>query len=851
MADLVLFPNCDIHVALHGTPPFRLRVASRDLVHPANMQYKLDDVTSTCTFDLFAPYNPPGPVGNRLEQFVNIDATGLVTPIKVGINLLQVRLGNAYIVARIQVHDTIQDWWYGNASITTAKDAAFAHAQPSIYALFSDDPSKTDLVGDITGHGYVPLTPSDPTFFTVNADGRLQGLKEGVDQTLSGTFLGKTKTLKVKIVDYGKARTTLQYVQIPDVNHLDTMHNMLFLGEGFREGQADRDLFDKIVTKVVDELLTKPRHAPYNLLQGSFNVWKAYEPSTQHCVTCGYRVNDVEVGSLVKGNFIPYPNSVSKDKNVYAVDELVRLVGLPLRGESRSTADLKTLWASQSLQRLDPSTNSWVNNFDPGRVDDDVVAAWKAQTSVGILEARDTFFGLYLGARPGDRLSSASNPVLPPAHDNPGDANLAPFVHRMYEWFDTGAARVMVPDPRRHPPELQAGNVENLGNSMWAYIKNLKSPFAPDPNVGEQWVPDPAGAVFKRSRGLIALITNDAMDGGANINRLTITTTTLNSRTIVAFEYAGSGTEKIMRRTPPDSTDESTDEIINTVAHEFGHSFHLDDEYEEFVGDQPNGPGGVYDNRCVLSEVNLDAGFLVDRNIDPDKVKWFDLPRIELSDTLVRDSEDDGGSLLVMLDKRFIPRWVEAKAQNKKAYLRKLEPAPDGQQLPFPVGDSHYLVNLDIEKVNVADGTILLGGGELPPSPIPVFPAGSLLFLPKRDASDNLVFIVEKKVIDALKSTHLPLNKDTDTQHLNRDADDPVDIPNFKPPCKSYKLVGLYEGAGRWTGMMYRPAGQCKMRDEADGEFCHLCKYLIVNRVDPGNHALMDKKYYPTAKKNG
>jgi hypothetical protein len=260
---------------------------------------------------------------------------------------------------------------------------------------------------------------------------------------------------------------------------------------------------------------------------------------------------------------------------------------------------------------------------------------------------------------------------------------------------------------------------------------------------------------------------------------------------------------------------------------------------------------GDFDNTCTLSEVNLDATFAIDRKVDPDKVKWLDLPRIELSDVLLRDSEDDGGSMKVMIDKRFIPRWVEAKAQSKKAYLRKIEIAPNGRQLPFTVGDAHYLVNLDIEKVDVNEGTISLGGGKLPPAPLPVFPAGSVLFLPLRDSSGNLIFVVDKRVIDALKSSNIPLNKDTDVKHVNKDADDPVDIPNFKPPCKSYKLVGLYEGASRWTGMVYRPAGQCKMRDAADGEFCHVCKYLIVNRVDPGNHALMDKKYYPKAKKNG
>jgi hypothetical protein len=858
--DIVLFPHCDMHVALHGAPNLRLRVMSRTLDN-SNLKYNLSDVTSSCTFDLFAPYNA---VGNRLQAFVTIDpATGTVTPLAVGINFVQVgykyQYKDQYIVARIQVHDTMLDWWFGNTSITTAKDANIAHAQPSIYALFSDDPAaaglakpdlgKTDLVGDITGHGYVPLTPSDPAFFTVNSDGRLQGLQEGANKTLSGTYLGNTNTLNVTIVDYGKQRMTLEYVQNPNVYQLDTMHNMLFIAEGFRDQQDDHDKFDRIVANALDEMIVKPRHAPYNLLQGSFNVWKAYEPSAQFCVTCGFRVNDAAAGSLPLGGPIPSPYAVSPNTNVYTVERLVGIVGLPLRGCSTSSADLNALWSSQTLQTLSPITNTWVSDFDPTKVDDTLIAAWKAQTSVGILEARDTFFGLNFGSRPGDRLSG-NGQVSPPANDAAADANLAPFIHRIYEWFKSGTVRVLSPDPRRHPPELHAANQDNLGNTILSYIGNLQSPYAPNPtpNVGQQWIPDPTGTTFKRSRGLIAIITNDGVYGGANFNDLMMTAISISTYTTLSFAYTGTGTQKIMRRTPSDPIEEKMDNIINTVAHEFGHSFHLDDEYEEFVGDNPNAPG-TYDNRCNYNDIQFDNIVPKDRKIDPDKVKWFELLRIDLADVLTQDSVEGGGNLNVTIDPRFTAHWVEAKAQNKTAYLRKIEIAADGQQLPLAVGDHHYLVNLDIVSVDEGAGTISLGGLELPPSPMPVYPAGSLLFLPLRDSASNLMFVVDKNVLAALESSHLPLNQDTNTTKINIGPDDPVDIASFTAPCKSYKVVGIYEGAARWTGLVYRPAGMCKMRSSDEGEFCHVCKYLIVQRVDPSRHAIMDKTYYPKTKK--
>jgi hypothetical protein len=853
MADLVLFPNCDLHVALHGTPTLNIRVALREL-DASNMKYNLTPKTQ-CTFDLLAPYNP---VGNRLEHFVNISpTTGVVTPIGVGINFVQVRCENFYIIARIQVHDTIRDWWFGNASITTAKDAAFAHSQPSVYALFSDDATGTDLVGDITGHGYVPLTPTDPSTFTVNPDGRLQGLKEG-DATLSGTFLAKTNTLPVRVVDYGKPRSKLEYVQIPNVYQLSAMHNVLFIAEGFRDIQDDRDKFDKIVARVVDEMFSKPRHAPYNLLQGSFNIWKAYEPSQQHGVTCGYRVNDKEVNfgsrALPPGYAIPNPYQITGNEKNYTAEQLVRIVGLPLRNETRSTTVLKNLWGSQNLKRFDAASSSWIDNFDPTKVDDDLVAVWKAQKSVGILEARDTFFGLYLGTRYGDRASGSGVPALPPGSDNPSDLKLAPFISRIYEWFSIRASRSLTPDPRRHPPELQAGGLENLGNSILNYINNLRSPLAPQPNVGPEWIPDPIGTTLKKSRGLVALITNDGLIGGTNFNASTITANTLASARMLNFEYAGAGNGKIMRRKPADSIYEDIDDIINTIAHEFGHSFNLGDEYEDFPGDKPD-LFSDQDNIATLSTINLDANYLTNRKLDPEKVKWFDLLRMEESYTLLKDSEIDGGRLKVTIDKRSISRWVAAKSRNLEAFLRLIEITPRGKQLPLEHDGSHYLVRLTIEEINEAQGTILLGGLELP-APVPVFAAGSLLFIPKRDSAGELVYVVEKKVLAKLKSTALPLNKDSDTTKVNKEADDPISIADFKAPCKSYKLIGVYEGAKGYTGMVYRPSGLCKMRkstDEGvgDGEFCHVCKYLIVNRVDPNYHDILDKKYYPTAKKNG
>ena len=79
---------------------------------------------------------------------------------------------------------------------------------------------------------------------------------------------------------------------------------------------------------------------------------------------------------------------------------------------------------------------------------------------------------------------------------------------------------------------------------------------------------------FKRSRGLIAMITNDVLDGGTNFNASTVTANTLASHLSLDFEYPATNTAtvKVMRREVPAEIPLDIGEIIDTVAHEFGHT---------------------------------------------------------------------------------------------------------------------------------------------------------------------------------------------------------------------------------------------------------------------------------------
>ena len=861
--DLVLWPHCDMHLVLEGTPPelpepprLMLKVFHRqpDPEHPD--EYALNDVTADCTYEFFAPYET---VGTRLDDLPTVDPhSGEVSAIKQGVFLLQIRFQDYYQIARLQVHRRILDWWFGNDSVTTAKDDGIAHAQPSIYARFSDDPARTDLIGDITGHGYVQLNPSDANVVTIDdRTGRLRGV-QATDKTptenlpkITGRLLGLAKDLTVRVVDYAVIRRDLVAVHAPHLSSDFDQHNIVFLAEGYRDTKADRDAFDELVTKVNDELFHKPRHEPYGMLEGSFDVYKAFAPSQQHALTCGYQVTDNADGLLGKGVPIPANRPVSQDKNVYGIGELIAQVGPALRNETTPNPALIALWSEQSLP----------TSFKAARVDDVLINEWKAHRSTGILNARDTFFGLHLGNRWADRRSNRGTPVVRPATDAPG-ADLTRFIARLYEFWRVEPFQLITPDPRRHPPELSAGwPYTNRLISIMNYAGGLQLGVSPFPLIGTSWTPFDSG--FRASRGLVVLLVQDTMVGGAAFDNFTGTALTLDARQQLAADYDNPADPRVMHRKPPDTVKPNFGTVVDTAAHELGHVFNLFDEGEATDGDDPNATRTddfTADNVTRLSAIRKAPA---SRQINIDLVKWSDIPRVRLSDRTTAQAATVNGSLLVSIDRNRIGDWEQARKDQAKVNVRPRGVARldmTAHQLPLPgsLAKPPFLQDLEIHAVNPTTGTVTLTGVELPAGQIQIYDAGATIYVPLRDKAGLELFAVEKPVHDFLKDADhghdSPLNRDTDHDHVNFKEDHPLDIDGFAAPCHDERLIGVYEGAVHWSGGNYRPAGACKMRDQlasgTDGEFCFVCKWLIVNRVDSGRHAFLSAKFFPKAKKN-
>ncbi|MGI3197920.1 hypothetical protein ACRJ4W_03055 [Streptomyces sp. GLT-R25] len=361
---------------------------------------------------------------------------------------------------------------------------------------------------------------------------------------------------------------------------------------------------------------------------------------------------------------------------------------------------------------------------------------------------------------------------------------------------------------------------------------------------------------FKPSRGLIVLIVNDNMLGGTNINAGTLTAVTVNNAGSLPAGYADPANPEEMRRTPP-PTAADTDRIVNVTAHELGHSFNLGDEYEEIDGDNTADKADVDvadDNLTRFEFLRLEQG--PSRKINMARVKWLGLPRMRQSERLLAPSVPAPGGIgiRVRINPRHMAHWVAAARAGAEVHLRNRSVDKRGVQLPLNDDPAQYLTGLSIAFFDEQLGTIDLSGPAVVQPP-PVFVTGSTVFMPLKNTSGQSVPVVEKKIRDFLDETNLPLNKNLDRIHRNTNADVPLPINGFTEPARPERLIGIYEGARRFAGGYYRPAGTCKMRNSAGadfhGEFCFVCKWLIVNRVDPGYHSILSAMFYPEAEQNG
>ncbi len=434
---------------------------------------------------------------------------------------------------------------------------------------------------------------------------------------------------------------------------------------------------------------------------------------------------------------------------------------------------------------------------------------------------RDTAFHHSMGDRPmGEGESDPSAPTFHPLRMNDDD----------FETFLKGVTS---------KPGVQGRKTE--GEIYWA----LK-----DPNP-------PAGTppVKHSSEPLVAVLCRNAHAGGVNAGRGTTGKTlriTLENRKLM---YA--------RSNPSNNGFDLWTVLLDpakallatwlTIAHEFGHSFHLLDEYGGSTDSIPEA-----DRIQIFHSANNQAiQHFPGNQLSGLKIKW-NWPRIEKAAVFTA----------------FVKQGSQFECTLAADYARVTD-----KRDRFATGDLVRLRTRDILS-NVKFSSFMTVVSAPPKSLTlklklaPNAPALAPPFLPW--TGEGVIFktaqtankdrdIIHPDVAARITSTRNPLNA-LSTEAQGRTCSGGTGksgvsrATNFlngkapKPPSFSSWIIGAYESGKAYNCGVYHPSGVCVMRetqftatsgDEQAYQFCHVCRYAMVDELNPLMHGAIDRDYAP------
>jgi hypothetical protein len=143
------------------------------------------------------------------------------------------------------------------------------------------------------------------------------------------------------------------------------------------------------------------------------------------------------------------------------------------------------------------------------------------------------------------------------------------------------------------------------------------------------------------------------------------------------------------------------------------------------------------------------------------------------------------------------------------------------------------------------------------------FTPGSIVFLPVpapesvRTPAYPYAEMVAKNVRDLIGRRHQPLYRQPTGSDLQKELKNErakqepkvdglaPDLPGVFCFSDKYRIVGLYEGGHHAVRRIFHPTGACMMRDNhlESVEFCAVCRYVMVDLINPFHHFQIDLDY--------
>jgi hypothetical protein len=721
---------------------------------------------------------------------------------------------------RVHVHQSIAKVWLTPSTLTirqyqTTAEAPFPQTTVfkfGVHAQFDDD-----VVADITtwpGLSWLPNgrvvansgrlilqaadAPGNTFPVTVSLPAALGGMTSAAAQVRIGDPWVSGPSNQVDIVPGGGWPGTLN----PDV-----VPNVLFLCDGYGSSPADKEFFKRYVSTLVTYMKQNPLNRPYDVLATSINFWCGFLPSATKGVTIRGEVFPRTIEGVQYGFFVPGPDKPPTDPaTAWNMSHVIYTVGLPVRShEGKSNTDIRTEWT----QKLSTDPNA--------KITDQQVERWKEIAKRSLVDAVDT----PLGVACGDPVSDMDYNLVTLDRDRMNRDIMDKFLGT-----------------------LVSSNGINLQNIWLRGARDAASDSYPNKSNNYDLVCIiPAG---------IGRAQNE--DGFFFVNPLGFNK--------IAIKELPGTKAFMLDETHINLPASADDEQGRLLAHELTHSFFIGDEYWDYDATS-NSTSAKVDSEFA----NLQAadGVLRAGQIHGDEIKW-NWHRIYKAAVLSADLPDAaGGEWKVNLRLgqgfqfavgdtvhfrfRIYPKGPEKNPKISVA-LAVTEKSSDYVKVKVkaPATDTTYPTAL-----NYPAGSLVQ-----PDQFKATFKAGSILYIPKPapESVRNQVYCAEMVASNIKKfitDNHRPLTDpavkypNSEEQQPNFEFSGALSKPDL-PDCFSRnrpRIVGLYEGGMLYRKGIYHPTGNCIMRDNhTDGrEFCAVCRYILVDIIDPYKHWEIDQSY--------
>ena len=606
----------------------------------------------------------------------------------------------------------------------------------------------------------------------------------------------------------------------PGVLRPEIVPNVLFLGDGFTVG--DRASFESVTNSFVHHLKSSHFTTPYNYLATSMNFWRAFVPASATGISVRSEVFTFTIDGQVFARTLPVALKPS-DASLWTVENLLYVVGLPMPTDTtKSEQVLRDEWKQLvDQQNIDPTAlTDWARIVTPSSPDEaelynDVIAQWKAMGSRSFIDEIDSFPGMTYGS--------------PPAAGETGD-NFSLGVRNSFGLADAFFPFLVAADGTKLDNDKPIGllwaktdpsfNFDNT--SLVVYLSAI-----------------PGG----RANSLIAMSM-----GSGNIGLPVIAVPGRNSFKLGAFA--------LPQEAPPDA--------CRTLAHELAHNFRLGDEYTEvnrrFASqDEPlSGSSNLQTEKGTKDA----AG-----NFSGDEIKW-NWHRISKAAVILPNRNDSAKPPITENAGKFeIPVRLGHGLQfdkGNKVLLRLRKWDEPLQKKPDTLGHAQLLEIVEIKKFEPGvtdlpprDRIIVqpVNAGAVTLAQLERFKEGSIVYLPTpapESVRDPINYpfaeMIPLNIKRAITAQNRPLTQVPciDTPGAFQQIPDLTNVEvNLRGKFFKPFIVGLYEGGGKDTCGIMRPAGKCMMRAhyEEHAFFCPVCRYVIVDFINPFVHYEIDLEY--------